>query len=238
MVFNINTTKLIEYGQAFEEVCFDALIKISFIKKLPNGKWQVVSIKGKPLGTYKTKEEAVKRLRQIEFFKHKKASKEEDFNPASYSSIVRFLRKNYDDGVVEKFQKCFKEKFDAEILSGNNEPEEDCLKEALKVVSKKDDLIAIKKFGTAIDLGNPESAGKYLANLFRFMMKRISQERRQKSIDNLKNKIYFLNEFDMAGKKAPNSAAIGNSIAILKTLLLEQKPQYIRAVLNSTVRHL
>jgi hypothetical protein len=42
------------------------------IKKVPGG-YKVLSSKGKNLGgPYKTKEEAEKRLRQVEFFKHKK----------------------------------------------------------------------------------------------------------------------------------------------------------------------
>lgn len=41
------------------------------IRKIKN-KYKVISKKGKNLGTYKTKEEAEKRLRQIEYFKHKK----------------------------------------------------------------------------------------------------------------------------------------------------------------------
>lgn len=35
-----------------------------------NKKYQVVSKEGKVLGTYDTREEALKRLRQIEYFKH------------------------------------------------------------------------------------------------------------------------------------------------------------------------
>ncbi|MEM4546772.1 MAG: hypothetical protein QW328_08450 [Nitrososphaerota archaeon] len=34
------------------------------------GKYQVKSKSGKNLGTYRTKKEAVKRLRQVEYFKH------------------------------------------------------------------------------------------------------------------------------------------------------------------------
>ena len=42
------------------------------IKKVPGG-YQVLSSKGKNMGgPFKTKEEALKRLRQVEFFKHKK----------------------------------------------------------------------------------------------------------------------------------------------------------------------
>ncbi len=45
---------------------------MSMIKKVKAG-YQVLSSKGKNMGgPYKTKEEALKRLRQVEFFKHKK----------------------------------------------------------------------------------------------------------------------------------------------------------------------
>jgi len=37
--------------------------------------WEVRSLSGKSLGTYKTKEEAQKRLMQVEMFKHIKTEK-------------------------------------------------------------------------------------------------------------------------------------------------------------------
>ncbi len=49
------------------------------IKKVEDGK-QVLSEKGKNLaGPYKTLEEAKKRLRQVEFFKHRRGGKMMDF---------------------------------------------------------------------------------------------------------------------------------------------------------------
>jgi hypothetical protein len=43
------------------------------IKKVPGG-YQVLSSKGRNLGgPYKTRKEAERRLRQVEFFKHRKA---------------------------------------------------------------------------------------------------------------------------------------------------------------------
>lgn len=56
--------------------------KFAFIKHLPSGEYQVQSSKGKPMGTYKTREQAEKRLAQIEMFKHMKSKKkkaEEEF---------------------------------------------------------------------------------------------------------------------------------------------------------------
>ncbi len=48
-----------------------SLKKVAVVRKL-NGKWCVLSKKGKKLGCYASKKAAQKRLRQIEFFKHQK----------------------------------------------------------------------------------------------------------------------------------------------------------------------
>lgn len=43
------------------------------IRKLPNGKYRIYSIKtGKNLGTFNTRAAALKHEREIEYFKHKK----------------------------------------------------------------------------------------------------------------------------------------------------------------------
>ena len=67
------------------------LIKSKIVKK--DGKYQVQSEKGRNLGTYDTKEEAEKRLKQVEYFKHKKSSDEK------YNDFLRKLQlvgKEYD----------------------------------------------------------------------------------------------------------------------------------------------
>lgn len=46
------------------------MIKLAFIKKLPNGMFQVCSRTGKNLGKYHSYSAAKKRLNQIEMFKH------------------------------------------------------------------------------------------------------------------------------------------------------------------------
>ncbi len=55
---------------------------------------------------------------------------------------------------------------------------------------------------------------------------------------NLKNKIYYINEYELAGKKMPAASAMGQSILISKHLLFEQNPAFIRQVLNNIVRNL
>ena len=210
-------------------------IKTAIIKKLPSGEYAIFSLKGKRLGKYKTRAEAEKRLSQIEFFKHqKKASKEEK---DTYSSIMRDLVKNYEDSVVKEFQKSFKEEFDKALLNGEEEPEEFAMSKAISVVAFHE-IKRVEKFAAAIEMGSPENAGQYLAELIRFLLRRISPPKRQGSIDNLKKKIFYINEYEIARKKMPASASMGQSIMLLKIILLEHSPSYIRSVLNSIVRNL
>ncbi len=61
-----NLDFLYKTTEAYQEI--SQLMKLSFIKKLKSGKYRVLSRDGKNLGTYSTKKEAVKRLKQVEYF--------------------------------------------------------------------------------------------------------------------------------------------------------------------------
>ena len=91
-----------------------SLIKNAYIRKLPNGKYRVFSEKGKNMGTYNSHQAAKKRLQQIEFFKHKKASNNlldlSHLDDVSYSAVVRELRKlnkQAADHFISIYKKCF-----------------------------------------------------------------------------------------------------------------------------------
>ncbi len=79
----------------------------NLIKK-HNGKFRVLSEKGKNMGTYDTKEEAKERLRQIEFFKlknRKKSNLDDDllavaeeigkFSKSAKESIIELIKLSY-----------------------------------------------------------------------------------------------------------------------------------------------
>jgi len=234
----ISISRLLSYASSYEETAF---IKIAIIKKLPSGKWTVKSMKGKNLGEYDTKQEAVKNLRRIEWFKAhpKKNRKKKAADESSYSATMRELVKSKDDDAVREFQEKFKKQFDDALLAGDESPETSALKKMLQS-SEKIALqqYAIKKTAEAIAMGDPKFAGKYLANLVRWLLQRISADRRPKSIESMKKKIYYLNEYAIAAKRMPASSSMGQAIVLLKNLLLNHSPQYIRAVLNSTVMSL
>ena len=72
------------------------MIKLSKIKKLPDGKYRVLSGKGKNLGTFPTFQLAKKRLIQIEYFKHRKSELDltGDEKPGkTFSEIVKKFTK-------------------------------------------------------------------------------------------------------------------------------------------------
>lgn len=107
------------------------MIKVSFIKKLPDGKFRVVSRKGKNLGTFDTKEEASKRLQQVEFFKRKASVNIEDADAFTYSAISRFLRKELSKDDFIKFQELYKKNFDDYYLANEDSFEEKALQNTL-----------------------------------------------------------------------------------------------------------
>lgn len=106
------------------------IIKTSKIRKLPSGKWRVLSSKGKNLGTYKTRGEALKRLRAVEFFKRQSyfnhfeqlIKNAEDQSNDTYSGIIRSLRQEHPEKVTN-FMKTFSAYFNHAQQQNLNSPE-------------------------------------------------------------------------------------------------------------------
>jgi len=82
-MYDINS--ILQLASNYEESCLQGLVKLARIRKLPGGKYRVLSEKGKNLGTSDSKEEAVKRLRQVEYFKH------QDDNDAEEEQVIDLM---------------------------------------------------------------------------------------------------------------------------------------------------
>jgi hypothetical protein len=80
--------------------------------------------------------------------------------------------------------------------------------------------------------------GRYLADVIRFMLGRIPEKSRQAAIQNLKGKIRVLNENEIAHKRMPPMAALGQSITLVKSALFGSNATYVREVLNAIVANL
>lgn len=173
----------------------------------------------------------------------------------SYSFIMRNLRKSEDEKRAKEFQKAFKEAYDEAFIEGLENIDDVALLQAIKTIKLKSEEIDetkeeikkseaeinynLTKLGQAAsDLGDPEFAGKSIAEIVKFLMRKISFEKRPSSMMSMRQKILQLNEYDMSTKKSPATASMGQSLTLIKTLLNGKDSNYIRATLEQIVRNL
>lgn len=248
-----NADTLLQLASAYENKCLQGLVKIAKIRKLPDGRYRVLSQKGKDLGTYRSQKGAEKRLRQVEFFKHLDKSKADDEgNPVepidltdadefSYSALMRKLRQKASPEQVNDFLKLFKVQFDRAVKNKAHKPERIALQNAIikfhKVHPVKLDKKMVKCAAVA-ELGNAESVGKYLSDIVKFITARLPLEKRPHALEILKQKFAVMSENEIAGKNMPNAAVYGQAITFVKHVLFNQDANYVREVLNSLSRNL
>lgn len=238
--------EILKLTESYEQACLE---KLARIRKLPGGKYRVLSEKGKNLGTSKTKNEAVKRLRQVEYFKHQDKNNAEelkiidltDADDFSYSAIMRKMRQKASPEQVREFLKCFKNYFDKAVKNKLQRPERVALQNALIKFNKTNPIKVNKKLvkNAAIsELGDPSLVGKYLADIVKFTLNRLPIESRAPAIENLRKKFYAFNADEISNKNLPATSSIGQSITFVKHVLFNHNPQYIREVINNIVRNL
>lgn len=235
------------YGHKYQE-----MVKLAYIKQV-GSKWKVLSQKGKSLGTYDTKEEAVKRLQQVEYFKHQDKNKADelaldekaidltDVDDFSYSAMMRKIRQEASKEQVRDFLKFFKSYFDKAVKNKLQKPERVALQNALVRFSKIHPVKLNKKLvksAAVSELGSAPEVGAYLANIVRFIFNRLDPDHRLKAMETLRNKFYHTNADEIAQKTSPPSAAVGQAITFVKHVLFNQNSQYIREVLDNLSRNL
>lgn len=159
----------------------------------------------------------------------------------SLSAVLRKLREECSKEQVLEFLKLYNEFFEDGVLNELQNPEKLALSNSLVEFNK---LYPIKlnkeviKHAAITELGNAEQVGQYLANIITFILRRISVENRGKSIQNLKNKLTLLNVNEIASKKMPASAALGQSITLVKHMLFSHDSSYVKKVIQNIVKNL
>jgi len=233
------------------------IIKRAYIKKLPDGRWRVMSESGRNMGTYYSKSMAEKRLAQVEMFKHikgrknrkkrkksynlyidtiKKAEIYETVN--SYSFIMRDLNKNYPEK-VDAFMETYKRAFEEALLNKENDPELHALLQAVLAVGYLKKAAKIDKIAqTAVEMGNPQLAGRVVANVINFLMQKVPKNQRFQSLNTLRNTLLNLSVGEISSKKSPPSSALGQSVALVKNMLGGHNPDYVRQVIQEAIRYL
>lgn len=244
----MDTNQILKLAISYEENCKIDLIKIARIKKMRNGKYQILSEKGKNLGIYNTKGDAVRRLREIEFFKHEDENNVKDqfidltnASDFSYSAIMREMRQKANKDQVRQFLMIFKKEFDNAVKKKNQKPEKVALQNSLIIFNKKHKIKLKKKIvknAAITELGDPALVGKYLADIVKFTINNIPLEKRHHTLDGLRKKFYGFNADEISKKNLPLTSSIGQSIAFVKNVLFNHDAPYIREVLNNLVRNL
>lgn len=246
----ISTDQILKMATDYHNRCNHILIKVAKIAKLPHGKYRVLSQKGKNLGTYRSEKAAKKRLKQVEYFKHLDSLDADDSKKPkldltklvefALSSVLRELNKQKNNKPFKLFLKTYKLNFDKGIKEKVKNADKVALQMALLQLQKFYDVKLNDKIvkTATTNLGDPVVVGRYLSDIVRFILNRISPAKRQSVINKLKNKFYYLHENELASKKMPASSAIGHAITFIKTVLFRHNPKYIREILNNLVRFL
>lgn len=96
----------------------------------------------------------------------------------------------------------------------------------------------ILALGSALELGDPNLAGKSLADIVLFLLKRIPPHQRPNAIRKMIIKLRMLPADDISSKNMKPFSSMGQSISFIKNVLAGHDVDYVRKVLDSIVRNL
>jgi transcription termination factor NusB len=89
---------------------------------------------------------------------------------------------------------------------------------------------------TKIAVDPAEKTAESLFKIIQFLQYRVPKKNKKKYLNRIKGKVIKLSPAEMASKKIPLSATIGQSIAISKNILSGLSPVFINKVLEKLIR--
>jgi len=95
-----------------------------------------------------------------------------------------------------------------------------------------------KLAAATIEMGTPDQAGKGIADIVKFLLKRISPQKRLEAYRTMREKIRKLDPVEISSKKTPASSSMGQSLTFIKTILIGHDIKYISSVLNNIIKNL
>jgi hypothetical protein len=95
-----------------------------------------------------------------------------------------------------------------------------------------------KLAAATIEMGSPETAGKGIADIVKFLLTRISPASRPEAYRKMRDKIKELDPITISSKKTPASSSMGQSIMFIKTILIGHDSRYIKSVLENIIKNL
>ena len=94
------------------------------------------------------------------------------------------------------------------------------------------------KLANVLELGDPDIAGKSLADIALFLLKRIPEHKRPEAIRKMIIKIRKMNAEEIAEKKMKDYSSMGQSLSFIKNVLSGHDKAYVRKVLDAIVRNM
>lgn len=150
----------------------------------------------------------------------------------TYSAALRELNKNDSKNTIS-FMKQFKDAFDDALEQGLEDHQDVALMKAL--ASQESRLIKLAR--TVIAGNDPIQVGKTVAHIIKVILARVPQGK-DVTYNTMRNKILNLNVAEISGTSLPDTAAYGQSITLIKTLLSGYDPEFVRKVLVSASNNL
>ena len=247
-----NINDILKLASVYENRCTQDLVSLAKIRKMPDGRYRVLSQTGKNLGTYKSRKGAERKEKQVEYHKHldkspaddEKSSKPIDLTKIdefAYSAIMRQLRQQGSPEQVRQFLVIYKREFDKGVKAKIHKPERVALQNTVLKFHKLNPIKLDKKvikLAAVAELGNAEQVGKYLSDIVKFILGRVPTEKQPHAIQVLKQKFATMSENEISGKSLPQAATYGQAITFVKHVLFNHDAHYIRDVLNSLSRNL
>jgi len=154
----------------------------------------------------------------------------------TFSAVMRKLNKDEPEKVQE-FMKAFKKAFDDAIEDKLDDHQNIALLQAKKSIASKNNDRFLKMAQVMIANRNPQEVGASLAQVIKILMERLPHDKNS-SLTNMRGKVSQLNPTEIALASMPDTAAYGQSITLIKTLLNGYSPEYIKQVLSFTAQSL
>jgi transcription termination factor NusB len=98
------------------------------------------------------------------------------------------------------------------------------------------DIRLIKLAQVSTNLNDYKLAAVSIAKVIGFILSKVPYDKKPNAIAKLREKIMQLNVIEMANKKTPQTASIGQSITFIKTILNGRDPSYIQSILYELLR--
>jgi len=105
-------------------------------------------------------------------------------------------------------------------------------------MAEEDSIKRVLKLASKLELGNPDVAGKSLAEISKFLLKRIPDYKRPEAIRKMIIKLRIMNAEEIASKEMKDYSSMGQSLSFIKNVLSGHDKDYVRRVLDAIIRNM